>query len=33
MTEAVHIKNVKRDIKIRCVGKMQGEKLSRKWNL
>ena len=27
------MKNVKRNIKIRCVGKMQREKLSRNWNL
>ena len=31
LAEAVHMKNVRRNIKIRCVGKMHGEKLSSKW--
>ena len=33
VAEAVHMKNVRRNIKIRCVGKMHGETLSRNWNL
>ena len=33
VAEAVHMKNVRRNIKIRCVGKMHWEKLSRNWNL
>ena len=33
LAEAVRMKNVKGNIKIRCVGKMHGEKLSRNWNL
>ena len=31
LEEAVHMKNVRRNIRIRCVRKMHGEKLSRKW--
>ena len=30
---AVHVKKVRRNIKIRCVRKLHGEKLSRNWNL
>ena len=33
LAEAVCMKNVKRNIKIRCVGKMHEEKLSRNWSL
>ena len=33
LAETVRMKNVRRNIKIRCVGKMHGEKLSRNWNL
>ena len=32
LAEAVRVKNVRRNIKIRCVGKMLGETLSRNWN-
>ena len=33
LAEAVRMKNVRGNIKIRCMGKMHGEKLSRNWNL
>ena len=33
VAQAVHMKNVRRNIKIRCVGKMHVEKLWRRWNL
>ena len=33
LAEAVRMKNVRRNIKIRCVRKMHGEKLSRNYNL
>ena len=33
LVEAVRMKNVRKNIKIRCVGKMQGKMLSRNWNL
>ena len=33
LAEVVRMKNVTRNIKIRCVGKMHGEMLSRNWNL
>ena len=32
LSEAVLMENVRRNIKIRCVGKMHREKLSRNWN-
>ena len=33
LAEAVCMKNIRRNIKIRCAGKMHGEKLSRNLNL
>ena len=33
LAEAACMKNVRRNIKIRCAGKMQGEKLSKNLNL
>ena len=33
LVEAVRMKNVRKNIKIRCVGKMQGKMLSRNWHL
>ena len=32
LAQVVRMKNVRRNIKIRCVGEIHGEKLSRNWN-